>query len=132
MAARKRQHRRPRSSRRKWRSIRPLLEYLENRLVLSQGSLPTLSPNLLTQLGSMANYAGFIANGMLPVPLAHGGISWLQVSGSAAQGTPRIEGQPHGLPNPPSKSQPVLRAQAPFWVNSPSVHPWWLADPISR
>jgi hypothetical protein len=58
---------------RKRRCIVPLLENLENRLVLSHGIRPLVPPNISSLAASGA--ASLLApdNGLVPFPLAHGG-----------------------------------------------------------
>ncbi|HZW30421.1 MAG TPA: hypothetical protein VFF52_06900, partial [Isosphaeraceae bacterium] len=106
MASRKRTRRPLGPARRKRRSLRPLLENLENRLVLSQGN--SLLPSGLASLaGSSA--ASWLAPepGRVPVPLANGGTAWLQAPGALGLGLPSSSGSSHGTTpplQPPSPS----------------------------
>jgi hypothetical protein len=88
MASRKRPRRNLGSLRRKRWSILPLLENLENRLVLSQGipPLPLMTPNFLAGSGA----ASWLPpeNGLVTIPLANGGTAQMLKPGASGPLTP--------------------------------------------
>src|SRR6516165_7218493 len=90
MASRKRSRRPLGSPRRKRRSLRPLLENLEPRLVLAQGTAPLLSPDLLAGSG-IAPWLS-LGTGLQPVSLVHGGTAWMLAPGSSGPLTPKSSG----------------------------------------
>ena len=79
MASRKRSRRPLGSPHRKRRSLLPLLENLENRLVLSQGIRSAGAPQHRRASPRPAPLPGLAPdNGLVPVPLASGGTAWMQ------------------------------------------------------
>ncbi len=114
MAFRKR-HRRPLSSpRRNRRSVLPLLESLEDRLVLSLGAPPLGYP---IPGGSGAAAVLSPESGLVPFPLAHGGTAWMLAPGSAAPQVPPGPGPSQGVISPTALETGALLAHAP--VSSP-------------
>ena len=93
--------------RRKRRYIVPLLENLENRLVLSHGIRPLVPPNMSSLAASGA--ASLLApdNGLVPFPLAHGGSAWMLKPASAGPLAPGIPDSSHGAT--PTTPQPGTR-----------------------
>ena len=108
MASRKRVRRTLGAPHRKRRYIVPLLENLENRLVLSQG-IPSLVPPNISSLAA-SGAASLLApdNGLVPFPLAHGGTAWMLKSGSAGPVAPGIPDSSHGATPPtPQPNMPA-------------------------
>src|SRR5262245_32092143 len=90
MAARKRSRRPLGSPRHKRRSLGPLLENLENRLVLAQGTPPLLPSGVLAGSG-VAPWLS-LGTGLQPVPLAHGGTAWMLAPESSGPLRPKPSG----------------------------------------
>ena len=84
MASRKRTLRPIGALRRKRRSHLPLLENLEERLVLSQGTSLPVSPDMA----------------LVPVALAHGGTAWFEAAGAAGPGGPTGSDSSQGTASP--------------------------------
>ena len=120
MASRKRSRRPLHSPHRKRRSLRPLLENLEDRVVLSIGNAALVPPNLLHSSGSGASLILAPENGLIPVPLASGGTAWLQGPPGLGLKLPASSASTRGtsakLP-PPSSSSGVILGGLP--VSSP-------------
>jgi hypothetical protein len=102
MASFKRSRRHLQSSQRKWRYLRPLLENLEDRVVLSFSSSALVPPNLLGLGSPGASLALTPENGLIPVPLANGGTAWLQGPKASAPKLPTSTAS-HGTANPPEQ-----------------------------
>jgi subtilase family serine protease len=91
MASRKRSRRPFGFPRRERRSLLPLLENLENRLVLSLGNPPLVPPNL----------------GLVPVPLVQGGTAWLDAPGAVRQQLQASLRSSHGTTPPLRQPTPL-------------------------
>ncbi len=105
MASRKRSRRPAGSLRRIRRSVLPLLENLEDRLVLSLGTSTVVPPNLVSPGGSGAALLG-PDNGLVPIALAHGGTVWLQRRGLRFRRRRRVRALP-SAPVRPLRSTPA-------------------------
>ena len=102
MASRKRSRRPLHSSQRKRRYLRPLLENLEDRVVLSFSHSALVPPNLLGLGSPGASLGQTPENGLIPVPLTNGGTVWLQGPKGSGLKLPPSTASHRGA-NPPSQ-----------------------------
>ena len=111
MASRKRSRRFNSSLHSRRRYIRPFLENLEYRLVLSSATHPVVVANntSLAAPGAASRLAPDI--GLVPVPLVHGGTSWLYTPGALGLQPRASSGSPHGT-TAPSRQPTVLNTGA--------------------
>jgi hypothetical protein len=116
MALRKRPRRPLSSPRRNRRSVLPLLESLEDRLVLSLG-VPALAYPIPGGSGAAAVLSP--ESGLVPFPLAHGGTAWLLAPGSTGSQPPAGPGSSQGTTAPTPLDSGAMLADLP--VSSPWI-----------
>jgi hypothetical protein len=116
------------SPRRKRRSLLPLLETLEHRLVLSVRP-PIVPPGLagLATAGDASRLA--VHDGLVPVTLADGGTAWLEATGTSGPRLPSISGSSTGV-TPPS-GRPIRSDPGAILGHLPVSSPFETAVPQS-